>query len=101
MVLEDGKEVALCTQESCSFKANKVPNKTGGRSYFHTGNLTGHLKRKHTPQFECLQSKRITNATAIPKKTLVEIELSKEEMERAAVEVITVNGLPLSVFEKS
>ena len=34
-------------------------------------------------------------------RTLVEVELSKEEMERAAVETVTVNGLPPSVFEKS
>ena len=118
LVIENGKEFAACTQVSCSFKASKVPNKTSGNSYFHTGNLTGHLKRRHTSQFDSLQAKRIQETSsetaqkginsflihktaAIPKRIHVEFELSKEEVEMAAIEPVTINSLPLSVFEKS
>ena len=107
-------------QEGCNCRAAKVPNKSGGKPYYHTGNLANHLKLKHLEKFKLQQSKRakhvtlasggtqsvmdsfmVISASAIPKKTLVEIELSEVEIERAAAEAVTINGLPLSVFEKS
>ena len=49
---EEGEKVfAMC--KSCKFAATPVPNKTG-KSYFHSGNLTQHLKRKHPEQHETL-----------------------------------------------
>ena len=63
VLLEDGKYAAVSIQEPCSFKANRFPTKTG-RLYFHTGNVTVHFKRKHKPQFECLQAKRIQGESA-------------------------------------
>ena len=65
------------------------------------------MKQKHFSEFESLQAKRlqgsssetaqkgidsflIHNSPAIPKKILVEVELSKEEIERAEIEAVTV-----------
>ena len=42
---EEGEKV-LAKCKSCKFAATLVPNKTG-KSYFHSGNLMQHLKRKH------------------------------------------------------
>ena len=41
---EGEKVLAKC--KSCKFAATPAPNKTG-KSYFHSGNLMQHLKRKH------------------------------------------------------
>ena len=41
---EGEKVLAKC--KSCKLAATPVPNKTG-KSYFHSGNLMQHLKRKH------------------------------------------------------
>ena len=119
VTFEDGTEIAVCNQENCKFKAKKVPNITGsGKPYSHTGNLGAHLKLKHPERYTLLQAKRTqqgasTNAnqtamdlfvsvsTEIPKKKLFQIELSRDEIESAAIEAVTINGLPLSVFEKT
>ena len=42
---EEGEKV-LANCKSCKFAAIPVRNKTG-KSYFHSGNLMQHLKRKH------------------------------------------------------
>ena len=42
---EEGEEV-LAKCKSSKFAATPVPNETG-KSYFHSGNLMQHLKRKH------------------------------------------------------
>ena len=42
---EEGERV-LAKCKSSKFAATPVPNKTG-KSYFHSGNLMQHLKRKH------------------------------------------------------
>ena len=113
VVLQDGTEVAICNQEDCKFKARKVPNITG-KPYFHTGNLGAHLKRKHPEQYVLLQAKRtlqgasttgiqtamdsfVSVSTEIPKKKLYQFELSRDEIESAAIEAVTVNGLPIGV----
>ena len=76
------------------------------------------MKRKHPERYTLLQAKRTqqgasTNAnqtamdlfvsvsTEIPKEKLFQIELSRDEIESAAIEAVTINGLPLSVFEKT
>ena len=43
----------------------------------------------------------MSDSTEIPKKKLFQIELSRDEIESAAIEAVTMNGLPLSVFEKT
>ena len=43
--ISKGREKVLANCKSCKFVASPVPNKTG-KSYFHSGNLMQHLKRK-------------------------------------------------------
>ena len=76
------------------------------------------MKRKHPERYVLLQAKRtlqgasttgiqtamdsfVSVSTEIPNKKLYQIELSKDEIESAAIEAVTVNSLPLSVFEKT
>ena len=76
------------------------------------------MKRKHRERYVLLQAKRtrqgastniiqlamdsfVSVPTEIPKKKLFQIELSRDEIESAAIEAVTINGLPLSVFEKT
>ena len=98
VTLEDGTEISVCNQ------AKKVPNITGsGKPYFHTGNLGAHLKRKRTSTNpnQTAMDLFVSVSTEIPKKKLFQIELSRDEIESAAIEAVTINGLPLSVFEKT
>ena len=55
-VKEEGTEVVnKC--KFCRFAATSAPNKVG-KAYFHSGNLTQHLKQKHREQHEMLVSSK-------------------------------------------
>ena len=97
--------------KSCKFAATPVPNKTG-KSYFHTGNLTQHLKCKHPEQHETLiESKRRSSFAASSsafitvmrptEKCHVDYTINVSDFKKAVVEAVTLNGLPRSVFEES
>ena len=111
---EEGEKV-LAKCKFCKFAATPVPNKTG-KSYFYTGNLTQHLKRKHPEQHETLiKSKHRSSSAASSSATLdafitvmrptekchVDNTSDVSDFKKAVVEAVTLNGLPLSVFEAS
>ena len=94
---------------------NSVHNKVG-KAHFHSGNLTQHLKRKHTDLHETLVSSKkrqssppaatdsnldsFVTVSKSTKKYNVEFTINFREFQEA-VEAVTVNGLPFSVFEAS
>ena len=49
------KVVTKC--KFCKFMATPVPNKVG-KAHFHSGNLTQHMKQKHTDQRKTLISSK-------------------------------------------
>ena len=49
--IEDRGSTVRAKCNFCKFAATTVPSKVG-KAYFHTGNLTKHLKRKHVEKYE-------------------------------------------------
>ena len=111
---EEGEKV-LAKCKSCKFAVTPVPNKSG-KSYFHSGNLRQHLKRKHPEQHETLiKSKGRSSSAASSSATLdafvtvirpaeeghVDYTIDVSDFKKAVLEAVTLNGLPLSVFEAS
>lgn len=91
-------------------------------SQLHSKPLLDHLKRKHPEQYKeaidedekrqnSLKRKNELISTYFPtasdssskrlKQEVFEIQMNKEMVHQCAVEAVTVNGLPLSVFENS
>ena len=112
---KEEREKVLAKCKSCKFAATPVPNMTG-KSYFHSGNLMQHLKRKHPKQHETLiKSKRWSSSAASSSATLdafvtimrpaekchVDYTIDVSDFKKAVVEAVTLHGLPLSVFETS
>ena len=110
---EEEKILAKC--KSCKFAATPVLNKTG-KSYFHSGNLRQHPKCKHPEQHETLiKSKGRSSSAASSSATLdafvtvirpaeeshVDYNIDVSDFKKAVLEAVTLNGLPLSVFEAS
>ena len=89
------------------FAAMPVSNKTG-KSYFHSGNLMQHLKRKHPEQHEMLiKSKGRLSPSASSSATLdafvtvmrpaekghVDYTIGVSNFKKAVVEAVTLNRL--------
>ena len=122
-VKEKGTKV-VAKWKFCKFAATPAPNKVG-KAYFHSGNLTQHLRQKHTEQHETLvlSKKRQSSSPAAAGSTLdafvtvsksivfkcyrsaekynVEFTVELTEFKKVAVEAITLNGLSFSLFEAS
>lgn len=115
------KKTAACKLDGCEY--TYAPKSGTG---LHAKPLIDHLKRKHLEEYNMAideaqekqakkrkleESGHITNffstvgesssSSKTPKLHNVEINVSKEDIQDLAVEAVTVNGLPLSVFEKS
>ena len=110
---EGDKILAKC--KSCKFAGTPVPNKTG-KSYLHSGNLRQHLTRKHREQHKTLIKSKGRSSSAAPssatldafvtvmqpaEEDLVDYTIDVLDFKKAVVEAVTLNGLPLSVFEAS
>ena len=113
--LQSASLVSLQRRLCLTRQANPVPNKTG-KSYFHSGNLRQHSKRKHPEQHETLiKSKGRSSSAASSSVTLdafvtvirpaeeshVDYTIDVSDFKKAVLEAVTLNGLPLSVFEAS
>lgn len=104
---------AVCKILDCGYRYEPRPG-----SQLHSKPLVDHLKRKHPEEYkkaldedEKKSSKRklelissyfpTESASKRARREVIEIDMSREKVEEYAVEATTVNGLPLSVFEKS
>ncbi|XP_068239893.1 uncharacterized protein [Palaemon carinicauda] len=107
-----------CLVSGCGYSYTPKPG-----AELHSKPLCDHLKRQHAEEYKKLLDNAKNNASrkwerenisnyivsaitedscAKRKKTeVIEYAMSKQEMQGLVVEAVTVNGLPLSVFEKT
>ncbi|XP_068237829.1 uncharacterized protein [Palaemon carinicauda] len=107
------KNSASCLVSGCGYSYTPKPG-----AELHSKPLCDHLKRRHAEEYKKLLDNAKNNASrkrerenissineescAKRKKTgVIEYTMSKQEMQGLVVEAVTVNGLPLSVFEKT
>ena len=111
---EGEKVFAKC--KSCKLAATPAPNKTG-KSYFHSGNLMQHLKRKHPRTawnvdqtkrsificsvFKCHLIDAFVTVMRSAEKGHLDYTIDVSDFKKAVVDAVTLNRLPLSVFEAS
>ena len=113
------KNTASCLVSGCGY--SYTPKRPGAE--LHSKPLSDHLKRRHAEEYKKLLDDARNNASrkrerenisnyffntsssdscAKRKKTeVIEYAMSKEEVQELVVEAVTVNGLPLCVFEKT
>ncbi|XP_042215908.1 uncharacterized protein LOC121862043 [Homarus americanus] len=110
------EKAAECKIPDCDYSYEPMSG-----SELHSKPLVDHLRRKHPKEYKEAEEEadeqkslkrkyeNISNyspsddesSSKRPKREVIEIEMSKEMVHKFAVEAVTVNGLPLSVFEKS
>lgn len=86
----------------CNYCTQKIKGK-------HSANLERHLKSKHKTEYENFRKKNIDSASTSKQAKLetygisnnVKVKLSQNELIDACVDLVTVNGRPLTIFSDS